>query len=631
MSGSGQQPLYNDPSYASRGQNVDADLVAFLYPNSQIEAHATDGDRQDFDLNRALQDDLANMDQWPAVIMEQYYDDATASGTMAAVHDDTEFVNAAIENDQHSQHFPALQESHGPIVQPGLSLRGHQMTINNDRSVFHGMMTDQQDAPQAEYAREAYTELLPRAYHSLPSSPAATHLSATGQHHGFNLHQSPWQRAHIVSGTAQDHRDFSTHQGPHMRSLLPDVFPSMSAAAPHNQPNAVIQSIETPFSSNAATHQGSDLGDVLSPSVPDSSIGPAAGATRSGQRGSESRGSTRKFQCEDCVKHGNLRWYTQTNNTSDTRCRKHHLRQLKEEEATKAPEYSFDAQAVPSFQDAHEFVYPTIPPLNLDHDDWPSFQSKEMEDHWIARFIAAANTKYDVQHPTLSLANMDPEQKAMHEHLERQQWIYNHKPHENTSKDIYTNAFINVRLRFLFRAVLTHHRGGISVYPTGGANGGYGDDHKTRMSERLAQIESTLRADKRILMDVIEGRGVLAFAANPTAFRLRKQSNKVCNDRKKRKFELAERYEEEGRQKGGEGEGAEGVAARVPRPERKRGRKGRMQEGAVPGPAMVSRTTGSAAGPLVEGQALERFSPVADMGAASDDLGFGPSGEGPLL
>ncbi|TKA25244.1 hypothetical protein B0A50_05942 [Salinomyces thailandicus] len=252
-----------------------------------------------------------------------------------------------------------------------------------------------------------------------------------------------------------------------------------------------------------------------------------------------------KFQCEDCVRHNNGKWYNRTARCGPTRCRKHQNKYLKDLEAQRSPEYVADMQQIRSFHDAEILVYPDIPPLAYEgpgQDDWPFFY--DQEDYWIGQFIQAANVEYTDASSDIAIADMDQEQKAMHTHLTKQQLTYNHKPHELTSKDIYTNEFINVRMRFLFQAVLIYHQGGKSIYPTGGANGGYGEDKKLSMSDRLQRIVEILRKDKRVLMDVIEGRGVLAFAAHPTGFQLRKQSNKVCNDRKKRKFDLADRFEE---------------------------------------------------------------------------------------
>ncbi|KAI7119503.1 hypothetical protein KC352_g33309 [Hortaea werneckii] len=155
----------------------------------------------------------------------------------------------------------------------------------------------------------------------------------------------------------------------------------------------------------------------------------------------------------------------------------------------------------------------------------------------------------------------------MHLHLIKQQQTYNHKPHEETSKAIYTTRSVTCSLRILFQAILNFHRGGEAVYPVGGANGGYGDEKRLKMSTRLLEIEGILRKDKRVLMDVIEGRGVLAFAAHPVAYQARKQSNKTCNDRKKRKFDKAELYDEEHQQ------GTEEAKKSVPSKGKRTGRR----------------------------------------------------------
>ncbi|TKA54077.1 hypothetical protein B0A55_12377 [Friedmanniomyces simplex] len=93
-------------------------------------------------------------------------------------------------------------------------------------------------------------------------------------------------------------------------------------------------------------------------------------------------------------------------------------------------------------------------------------------------------------------------------------------------------------MRLLFRAVLTCHQGGRSIYPIGGNNNGYGEDRKMKFTARLGVIIDAMQADKRVVMDVIEGRGVAALAMNPKRFADRKNSNNKCNENKKRKLDL---------------------------------------------------------------------------------------------
>ena len=203
--------------------------------------------------------------------------------------------------------------------------------------------------------------------------------------------------------------------------------------------------------------------------------------------------------------------------------------------------YSFDDE-ISSFEEARNVVYPTVPRLDFEgegEDDYAQYINAE--DDWIEIFIKAANVEYtEADGPTEPRSE---DEELIHAHLLKQQSTYNHKPYEKTSQRFYTNDFVNIRMRFLFRAILTYHQGGPAVYPTGGNNGGYPEDKKLPMSERLSLVADVLRQDKRVLMDVIEGRGVLALAASPNSYSDRKAGNKRCNERKKRKFDIADQVE----------------------------------------------------------------------------------------
>lgn len=264
-----------------------------------------------------------------------------------------------------------------------------------------------------------------------------------------------------------------------------------------------------------------------------------------------------KFQCVDCLKLNRENFYCHTECTGarpgEERCRKHQAKWVKEQASTQAPTYHFD-EDISSFEQAKTLVYPAVRALvytGKDEDDFMRY--KHAEDEWIKRFIDAANLKYTDASGTsrtrtagqneLEYQKELEGQKREHEHLLKQQDTYNHKPHEKSSKESYTNDFINIRMRFLFRAILTYHEGGPAIYPVGGANGGYGDDTNLSMSQRLATIEDILKQEKRVVMDVIEGRGVLALAANPKHYMDRKQSNNKCNTKKKGKFAIADAVE----------------------------------------------------------------------------------------
>lgn len=51
--------------------------------------------------------------------------------------------------------------------------------------------------------------------------------------------------------------------------------------------------------------------------------------------------------------------------------------------------------------------------------------------------------------------------------------------------------------------------------------------------ERFESVREFLRTNKRMVMDVIEGRGVKSIVANPKGYNKRKVSNNACNEDKK--------------------------------------------------------------------------------------------------
>ncbi|KAI7350894.1 hypothetical protein KC354_g12613 [Hortaea werneckii] len=307
-----------------------------------------------------------------------------------------------------------------------------------------------------------------------------------------------------------------------------------------------------------------------SPSLRDSSPAIRVIGLDHGNRGRQNAsgsGIGEKFQCEDCLKHGNAKMYNRTANCGPSRCRKHQKKFMKDLDAQMTPIYELD-ESIASYEGARQSKFPSVKALVYEGpglDDWQMFV--DQGGYWTYRFIQAANVPYTEADPFMPIDDMNNEDKAMHLHLIKQQETYNHKPHEETSKAIYTTRSVTSSLRILFQAILNFHRGGEAVYPIGGANGGYGDEKRLKMSARLQEIEGILRKDKRVLMDVIEGRGVLAFAAHPVAYQARKQSNKTCNDRKKRKFDKAELYDEEHKQ------GTEDAKTSAPRRGRRSGRR----------------------------------------------------------
>lgn len=207
------------------------------------------------------------------------------------------------------------------------------------------------------------------------------------------------------------------------------------------------------------------------------------------------------------------------------------------------PSMYFLDPTIPTFNSAYDRVYPKIPPLDYEgngQDDVHAYVNAE--DEWVTRFIAAANVEYReyVDVPADVQTGNDEDD---HLHYLKQQLAYNKKPHHDSSKDLYTNEWVTIQMRMLFRAVLTYHCGGPPVYPIGGNNRGYGETKDMRCSERLVAIEMILRINKRVVMDVVDGRGVDAFARNPWKYGLRKTQNNGSNETKTKQIKKAKELE----------------------------------------------------------------------------------------
>ncbi|KAK4896873.1 hypothetical protein LTR27_005120 [Elasticomyces elasticus] len=222
-------------------------------------------------------------------------------------------------------------------------------------------------------------------------------------------------------------------------------------------------------------------------------------------------------------------------------CNKHTAQVEKERLADQAPFYTCD-QAPDADSDAKtiDLVYSMVQPLAYEN---PS-EDDDYLDHvdnasiWVALLTAAANRPY--VRPDETNDSQDPDAVAdrnrRHDNAVKQQRIYNKKPLEASSRDFYNDVTLNSRLRMLFRAVLTYHQGGRSLYPVGGSNNGYGDDRTLRFTRRMWIIIEAMEVDKRVVMDVVEGRGVAALGANPRRFADRKNSNNKCNENKRKKL-----------------------------------------------------------------------------------------------
>ncbi|KAK3670199.1 hypothetical protein LTR78_009955 [Recurvomyces mirabilis] len=222
-------------------------------------------------------------------------------------------------------------------------------------------------------------------------------------------------------------------------------------------------------------------------------------------------------------------------------CNKHTRKNMKEEQASKGHivQWTDDHDATTTDL-AMTLVYPTIPPLAYTgdgEDDWEFYQEQAHQNAVVKGFIDATNTRYTEAMGPDEAA--DEKEQHVHENFLKQQRDYDHKPYEEASIRLYTDHWIITRLRLLFLVILTYHRGGTSIYPVGGANNGYGEDRTLTMTHRIREITDILARDKRVVMDVIEGRGVAALASNPGKFEERKTSNFKCNAKKKRKLEAS--------------------------------------------------------------------------------------------
>ncbi|USW56981.1 hypothetical protein Slin15195_G103000 [Septoria linicola] len=130
---------------------------------------------------------------------------------------------------------------------------------------------------------------------------------------------------------------------------------------------------------------------------------------------------------------------------------------------------------------------------------------------------------------------------------------------------LYRSPLITARLRALFREMYQFHTGISSsqdcFYPIGGANAGYNPDTNLDFHERFEKVHEFFRRNKRMVMDVIEGRGVKCIVSNPVGYNKRKVANNACNEDKKEIMGVGkERIELEG--------------SEPPRKRRRRGKQG---------------------------------------------------------
>ena len=168
-------------------------------------------------------------------------------------------------------------------------------------------------------------------------------------------------------------------------------------------------------------------------------------------------------------------------------------------------------------------AYPMHQPLRTSGSDHSLWENKDRETEWVGRFINAAATPYD------ELIGEEPKKF----YLDQQQTFNGKAFMEKHPNGRYTDLWINVRMRMLFRTAVVFHDGGRAVYPTGGDSGGYGrPDISLTFLQRLETIEDEMKVNKLVVMNIIEGKGVVALVENPSRFKKRKIQNKNSNETK---------------------------------------------------------------------------------------------------
>lgn len=224
--------------------------------------------------------------------------------------------------------------------------------------------------------------------------------------------------------------------------------------------------------------------------------------------------------CIDCGK----RYRTSSSPGRCTRCGAKYERRVAQPFT-----YTLD-QNVPDFATARRQIFSPIEGRHVYQDDVHRYiRDPSAEDRFVQRLLDAINVVQSTE-------------EGWDDWSARQQKTFNEKAKLEPG---YTNALMTARLRALYREILNYHLGGDAVYAVGGDNSGYADDRTLRFSQRVATICEVLRGNKRVVMDVVEGRGVQGFVSNPRKYHERKASNNNCNVEKKRIMEKGKEIEAE--------------------------------------------------------------------------------------
>lgn len=207
------------------------------------------------------------------------------------------------------------------------------------------------------------------------------------------------------------------------------------------------------------------------------------------------------------------------------------------------PQFRFPG-GVHDSRSALNAIYPFEPPLNLPNDNLEMVADLLFENETVKQFVDAINEPYADQ----------TNDQTFHR---RQQKELNGKRYRERTGD-FSDQQVNIRMRLLYRSVVVFHCGGQVVYPKGGDNSGYGPPDTTlKFQDRINRIINILEKDKRICMDVIQGRGVLAFVKNPDAYEKRKVQNMDSNKKKQDKHGIGSKVEEIVQAEGEEGDEAQ--------------------------------------------------------------------------
>ncbi|GAB7362271.1 hypothetical protein MBLNU230_g2290t1 [Neophaeotheca triangularis] len=190
----------------------------------------------------------------------------------------------------------------------------------------------------------------------------------------------------------------------------------------------------------------------------------------------------------------------------------------------KAPTSTFKMMPEIDSTAAMNRIYPANEPLGLEVDNfaWYSDHFDQGSDYWVKLFLDACNT------PT---TGGDPSNKEQSYYLGQQKAF-------NVTK--LSNEEVNVRLRLLFLVTYRYHAGGAAVYPTGGDNDGYYRSKGLKFEQRLEDMRAALALDKRVCLDILHGKGTVAFMEGPNAYQRRKVQNKHGNAKKDQARKIGE-------------------------------------------------------------------------------------------